>query len=125
MPKSTNSAIGEIGDTVAQEGHAIDPATDAAKEEEYDGHVAKMEEAVAEGNLGAEQIASAPPLLKDVQAVVETSTSIIDNVQSAAELWGPVLDKLRLFTLMVDKIADVRNRNIMNYPAAMFDTHFS
>jgi hypothetical protein len=104
---STNAAAAETGDAIVQEGPSVKRATDAAAEgEEYNVAVTKMEEAVPQA---LERIASSPSSAQRIQTAVEVSTTTADHVLSAATTWGSLLDNVKLFTDLMDKVAEVRH----------------
>jgi hypothetical protein len=93
---------------VVQEDPAVELVSDAAPDgEEYNVAVTKMEEAVPQTRQALDQIASPPSSAQGIQTAVEVSTTIADHVQSAATTWGSLLDNIKLFTGLVDKIAEV------------------
>lgn len=64
-----------------------------------------MEEAVAEAKDALVHMELAPSSIKPMQGIVNTS-----NIKSLATTWGPLLEKVELFTEFVDGIARVSGR---------------
>jgi hypothetical protein len=118
--KSTNTMTAQAADPVVQEGPAVEHAANAATQGEYDVVVAEMKEAVPQGKQAFEQIKSAPLLLEGAQDAIEASTAMVDHVESVAKTWSSLLETFKLFTDLVDKIAEVRNLNIRQ-PLIVFD----
>ena len=63
----------------------------------------QMGEAVAQGNDTFAQMSSAPSSL-------EPRVSMVTSPQSVTSAWGPFLDKIKVFTEIVDKISEVQYR---------------
>jgi hypothetical protein len=66
-----------------------------------------MEEAVTQGKQALENMASTPSSVERVQKAVDASETVTDGVTSIVNTWGPLLDKLKIFTEIVDKISEV------------------
>jgi hypothetical protein len=71
-----------------------------------------MEEAVAQGKDALNLMKPAPSSFEPIQALLDTSTTVVDTVQSVSNIWGPFLQKLKLFTELVDAIAEVTSNEL-------------
>ena len=69
-----------------------------------------MEEAVVEAKDALVHMKLAPSSIKTMQGVVNTSVAEVANIKSLATTWGPLLQKIKLFTEFVDGIARVSGR---------------
>ena len=69
----------------------------------------QMGEAVAQGNDAFAHMAS-PQSSLEPQQVVGISTIMVTTPRSIASAWGPFLDKIKVFTEIVDKISEVQYR---------------
>jgi hypothetical protein len=78
---------------------AISTASDAAG--------LNMKEAVAQGKNAIDQMTLAPLSVGQIQGAVDTSPTVIGNIKSMSNTWGPLLQKIKLFTELVDGIAKV------------------
>jgi hypothetical protein len=65
-----------------------------------------MEEAVAQAKDALVHMKLAPSSLEPIQDV-DTSVAVVANIKSLSTTWGPLLDKVKLFTELVDGIAQV------------------
>ena len=45
-----------------------------------------------------------------IQEVVDTSAILMNDIKSLSDTWGPLLQKIRLFSELVDTVAEVRCR---------------
>jgi hypothetical protein len=70
-----------------------------------------MEMAVIQGRQALENMTSAPSSVERVQNVIDASKAVNDNINSIVKTWDPLLDKLKIFTEIVNKIAEVGHRN--------------
>jgi hypothetical protein len=66
-----------------------------------------MEEAVAQGKNALVHMKLAPSPLEPIQGAVDTSVAVVANIKSLSTTWSPLLDKVKLFTKLVDGIAQV------------------
>jgi len=66
-----------------------------------------MEEAVAQGKNALVNMKLAPSSLEPIQDAVDTSVVVVANIKSLSTTWSPLLDKVKLFTKLVDGIARV------------------
>ena len=82
---------------------AISKASDAAG--------LNMKEAVAQGKGAVDQMKLAPSSVGQIQGAVDTSATVISKVKSMSNTWGPLLQKIKLFTELVDGIAKVRHES--------------
>ena len=69
-----------------------------------------MEEAVAEAKDALVHMKLAPSSIEPIQGAINTSVAVVANIKSLATTWGPLLQKLKLFTEFVDEIAHVSGR---------------
>jgi hypothetical protein len=68
-----------------------------------------MKEAVTQAKTAVDNMKLAPPFLGPVQGALDTSATVINNVQSLSNTWGPFLQKIKMFTDLVDGITEVRH----------------
>ena len=80
---------------------AISQAADAAR--------LNIGEAVAGGKEALGRMRPAPSPLEPIQGVTNASANVINNIKSVSNSWDPFLQKVKLFTELVDTIADVRD----------------
>jgi hypothetical protein len=66
-------------------------------------------DALAQAKDELSDVKSIPSRLEPIPGVVDTSATVINDTKSVSDIWGPLLDKLKLFTELVDKIAEVRS----------------
>jgi len=66
-----------------------------------------MEEAVAQGKDALVHMKLAPSSFEPFQGAVDTSVAVVTNIKSLTTTWGRFLQKLELFTKLVDGIAHV------------------
>jgi phage-related minor tail protein len=66
-----------------------------------------MEEAVAQAKDALVHMKPPPSSLEPIQGAVDTSVAVVANIKSLSTTWGPLLDKVKLFTELVDGIAQV------------------
>jgi hypothetical protein len=66
-----------------------------------------MEEAVAQGKNALVNMKLAPSSLEPIQDAVDTSVAVVANIKFLSTTWSPLLDKVKLFTELVDGIAQV------------------
>ena len=69
-----------------------------------------MEEAVAKTNDARAHMNLAPSSIEPMQGSVNTSVVAVANIESLTTTWGPLLEKVKLFTKFVDEIARVSRR---------------
>ena len=69
-----------------------------------------MEEAVVQGNNALLHMKPVPSLFKPIQDAVDTSVAAATNIKSLSDTWDPLLQKVELFTKLVDGIAEVSVR---------------
>jgi hypothetical protein len=69
-----------------------------------------MEEAVAQGKDALVHMKLAPSSFEPIQGAVDTSVAVVANIKSLTTTWGPLLQKVKLFTELVDGIAHVSGR---------------
>ena len=67
-----------------------------------------MEAAVTQGNDDLDRMKLIHPSFEPIEGVVGTSATGIDDIKSLSDTWGPLLQKIRLFSELVDTIAEVR-----------------
>jgi hypothetical protein len=68
----------------------------------------QMDESVMQGNIAVEQIHPASPPLELLVGAVDHVNMTIDSTTSETDVWKPLLEKIELFTKIVDQIAQVR-----------------
>jgi hypothetical protein len=68
---------------------------------------ARMNEAVDQANVAYEQMVSSPSALVDAVGVADDITSTVDDVLTKAVAWEPLLERIKLYTEIVDKITEV------------------
>ena len=66
-----------------------------------------MEEAVAQGKDAINRMKQIPSASEQVQGAVDISATVINDTQSVSDNWGPLLQKIKLFTELVDAISEV------------------
>ena len=66
-------------------------------------------EAVTRGKEALDRMKPAPSPLEPIQGVTNASANVIDNIKSVSNSWDPFLQKVKLFTELVDTIAEVRD----------------
>ena len=69
-----------------------------------------MEEAVTEAKDALVHMKLAPSSIETAEGAVNTSVAVVANIKSLATTWGPLLEKVKLFTEFVDGIARVSDR---------------
>ena len=68
-----------------------------------------MKQAVVQGKDALDHMKSAPSsVVEPIQGAIDTSTTVANSVKSVSDTWGPLLQKIKLFTELVDGIAKVR-----------------
>jgi len=72
-----------------------------------------MEEAFPQGGEASEGITSAPLLAQGAATAFDVSTAVVADIQSTLTTWSSLLEKVKLFTDLVDKVAEVRYLNII------------
>jgi hypothetical protein len=68
---------------------------------------AQMDEAVSQAKEAYEHIAPSPPAVASASDAVGVAVDAIPSVNVAFTTWEPLLEKVKLFTEIVDKIAEV------------------
>jgi hypothetical protein len=66
-----------------------------------------MNEAVDQANVAYEQMVSSPSALVDAVGVADDITPTVDDVLTKAVAWEPLLERIKLYTEIVDKITEV------------------
>jgi hypothetical protein len=69
-----------------------------------------MEEAVEGAKNALARMTQAPSSIEPMQGAINTSVAVVANIRSLATTWGPLLEKVKLFTEFVDEIARVSGR---------------
>ena len=69
-----------------------------------------MEEAVAQGKGTLVHVSPAPSSFEPIQGAIDTSVAVVANIKSLTTTWEPFLQKLKLFTKLVDGVAHVSGR---------------
>jgi hypothetical protein len=83
--------------------------TIAAVPKASDAGVLNMEEAVTQQKNVFDSMMPAPSSIKPIQEAGDTSATGLNNIQSVSATWGPLLQKIKLFSELVDSIAEVRD----------------
>jgi hypothetical protein len=84
--------------------------TIAATSKASDSTGLNVEEAVAQGKDALLHMAPAPSLFGPIQGAVDPSVAVATNISSLLTTWDPLLQKVTLFTKLVDRIAQVSVR---------------
>jgi hypothetical protein len=80
----------------------------------------QVDEAVAQGKDALAQMTSTSrALVPLMHNAFEVSTTIMTNIPLITSNWAPLLEKIKLFTEIVDKISEVRYR--INQLANLYD----
>lgn len=66
-----------------------------------------MEEAITQGMGALDRMKLKPSLVEPIQGIVDTTTTVVDNVKSLSDTWDPLLQKIEIFSKLVDSIAEV------------------
>jgi hypothetical protein len=69
---------------------------------------AEMSEGVTRATTTFEQMMVAPSTLERIGDAVSASNSIVDTMMSTAATWDPLIQRLKIFTEIVDRISEVR-----------------
>ena len=84
--------------------------TIAATSKVSDAAELNMEEAVAQGKDALVHMNLASSSFEPIQGAVDTSVAVVANIKSVTAIWEPFLQKVKLFTELVDRIAHVGGR---------------
>jgi hypothetical protein len=68
-----------------------------------------MEQAVAQGRAAFDHMKSVQSSVDPIQEAINTSATVINNIKSVSDTWGPLLQKIKLFSELVDAIVEVRD----------------
>ena len=68
-----------------------------------------MNQALDQGKDTFNLMQTAPSLLGRIQEANDISTVVLDNAKSVAGTWDPFIEKLKIFTDIMDKISGVNN----------------
>ena len=68
-----------------------------------------MDEAVTGGKEALGHMKPALSPLEPIQGVTNASANVVNNIKSVSNSWDPFLQKVKLFTELVDTIAEVRD----------------
>lgn len=66
-----------------------------------------MEEAVKQGKVALDGMKQDPSAVNAIQGAVDNSAIVIDAINSVSGFWHPLVEKLKLFSELVDSIAEV------------------
>jgi hypothetical protein len=66
-----------------------------------------IEGAVAQAKDALVHMKLAPSSFEPIQGAVDTSVAVVTNIKSLSNTWGPLLQKVKLFSELVDGIAHV------------------
>ena len=69
-----------------------------------------MDEAVTRGKEALNLMKPPSSSFESIQGLTDATADVIDNIQSVSNNWDPFLEKVKLFTQLVDTIAEVRDR---------------
>ena len=71
-----------------------------------------MEAALTQGNYELDHMQLIHSSFEPIQGVVGTTAAVINDIKSfsGSDTWSPLLQKIRLFSELVDTIAEVRYR---------------
>jgi hypothetical protein len=67
--------------------------------------------AVTQGRQAFENMTSTPSSVERVQNAIDASKAVKNSVNSIVNTWDPLLDKLKIFTAIVNEIAKVEHQN--------------
>ena len=67
----------------------------------------EMNDSVTKATAAFEKMKMAPSTLERIEGAVNTSTTIAQNTTSIAATWDPLLQRMKLFTEIVDGISEV------------------
>jgi hypothetical protein len=68
-----------------------------------------IDEAFTQGGDAFHSMTLIPSSSQRIQAVVDLSTVTNSNIKSVSDVWDPLLQKIKIFSRLVDTIAEVRN----------------
>ena len=66
-----------------------------------------MEEAVKQGKVALDGMKQDPSAVNAIQGAVDNSAIVINTINSVSGFWHPLVEKLKLFSELVDSIAEV------------------
>ncbi|KIM86900.1 hypothetical protein PILCRDRAFT_815342 [Piloderma croceum F 1598] len=72
-----------------------------------DAGVLNMEETVTQQNDVLDSMIPAPSSINQIQEAADTSATGLNNIQSVSATWGPLLQKVKLLSELVDSIAEI------------------
>jgi hypothetical protein len=67
----------------------------------------EMNDGVTRATTAFERMAAAPSTLERIGDSVSTSATIVENTMSKAATWDPLIQRLKIFTEIVDGISEV------------------
>jgi hypothetical protein len=67
----------------------------------------EMSDGVRRATTAFEQMTVAPSTLERIEDAVGTSTTIVGNMKSITATWDPLIQRIKLFTEIVDRISEV------------------
>jgi hypothetical protein len=79
---------------------AITEASDAAG--------LNMGEAVAQGKDVLDRMKLMSSMFQRIRGAADVSGTVTNNIKPLSAVWGPLLQKIKIFTELVDEIAEVR-----------------
>jgi hypothetical protein len=68
------------------------------------------EHTIVQGNVVVDDMTPKPSSVEPIQGDIDTSAALINDFKSLSDAWGPLLQKIKLFSALVDSIAEVRDR---------------
>lgn len=77
--------------------------------EASDAGVLNIKEAITQQKDVLDNVIPAPSSINQIREAVDTSAAGLTNIRSVSAHWGPLLQKIRLFSELVDSITEVRD----------------
>jgi hypothetical protein len=74
-----------------------------------DAGLLNLEEAITQQKDALDSMIPAPSSVTPTQETVDTSAAVLNDIQSVSATWAPLLQKIKLFSELVDSIAEVRD----------------
>jgi len=71
-----------------------------------------MGEAVAQGKDVLDRMKLMPSMFQRIRGATDVSGTVTNNIKPLSAVWGPLLQKIKIFTELVDEIAEVRKQII-------------
>jgi hypothetical protein len=77
-----------------------------------------MGEAVAQGKDVLDRMKLVSSMFQRIRGATDVSGTVTNNMKPLSAVWGPLLQKIKIFTELVDEIAEVREQ-IIGYIAGL------